>query len=559
MNVSLPSVILGVLTIYFGLMVARIIPTLFRLLTALSSGMVKWPGPRIHDTDHSASVVRERLGVGYQHLFSTFIWNTIGGTAAFIYFLFTFVSTTSLLSGYIVIKSSWILYVTTFIVFIGGRLAFEKAQLNQSQITTILSDLAQKVEPRTVDSQSARAQYAIEHPILGLRGLTSESKRAFDLYYESVRCHQDGNKTRAFMLYQEAMKTDPSLHENAIRILSKRVVDCGPDEEGAIYYWLGIHSEYSLNWKQAAIWYEKAALAFDRIGYKKRESRVRCNLGNVKMQMRDPSGMEELEKAIALDPKNGTAHLNIARIYYSISDAGDYRYELALDAFADAIIADPLAYGPEVISSLQEIGYTWKEDLEEITKRVERKQLLTDSNGFGNKGEPTDKIKQPMETQSVAMKTYRSEKSGFEIDLPKNWLPFPIPPQGGKELIQYGSPDEAFNFEIGPLFPAPPLAVTEIAFRGFARNRGFSEPKFARMMVAGKEHVCAHYQINDNMGNRWNKKYMLVFGRTEYAITATCNDPQWFAKREKDWDAIVQTFRLLAPLDDAANGTGKAE
>jgi hypothetical protein len=70
----------------------------------------------------------------------------------------------------------------------------------------------------------------------------------------------------------------------------------------------------------------------------------------------------------------GTAHLNIARTYYLVGERGDYRYELALDAFADAIVADPLTYGPRVISSLREFGYTWKEDLDEITQRVERKR-----------------------------------------------------------------------------------------------------------------------------------------------------------------------------------------
>jgi tetratricopeptide (TPR) repeat protein len=37
---------------------------------------------------------------------------------------------------------------------------------------------------------------------------------------------------------------------------------------------------------------------------------------------------------------------------------------------------------------------------------------------------------------------------------------------------------------------------------------------------------------------------MIVFGITENSITATCNDPQWFAQREKVWDAIVTSFRL---------------
>jgi len=37
-------------------------------------------------------------------------------------------------------------------------------------------------------------------------------------------------------------------------------------------------------------------------------------------------------------------------------------------------VADPVTYGPRVIASLRELGYTWKEDLEKINQRVERKQ-----------------------------------------------------------------------------------------------------------------------------------------------------------------------------------------
>lgn len=169
-------------------------------------------------------------------------------------------------------------------------------------------------------------------------------------------------------------------------------------------------------------------------------------------------------------------------------------------------------------------------------------------------------------------KTMRNEKHDFEIDLPEDWSPAPavsvkvasilagpLPPGVNKDVFQYGCYDEAFNFEIGPLYPEPLLSDTEREFRLYAQVNGFKDLVFSRITVGGKEHVNAHYFIDDKMGKRWNKKYMVVFGGTEYTITATCNDPQWFALREKEWDAIVKTFRLLAPVDESANQTARAE
>jgi tetratricopeptide (TPR) repeat protein len=172
----------------------------------------------------------------------------------------------------------------------------------------------------------------------------------------------------------------------------------------------------------------------------------------------------------------------------------------------------------------------------------------------------------------TGMKTLRNEKHGFEIDIPEAWSPAPVaanrlmdavsgptPPGVSNDSFQYGCEDEAFNFVIGPLFPEPLLDDTETEFQLYARDKGFADLHFGRILVAGKEHVWASYFINDKMGKRWNKKYMIVFGGTEYTITATCNDPQWFAKREKDWDAIIQSFRLLVPVDDSAHATDRAQ
>ena len=176
-----------------------------------------------------------------------------------------------LFDRYLVIKQTWMEYVFVLIVFVGGILSVKLAQQNKKQVQSILSDLAKKVEPRAVEGESAEALYAIEHPILSVNELTPECKKAFDLYYESVRCLQDGHSFRAQSLYQEALSMDPSLHKDARELLSKELIDCKTEEEGAICYWLGVHSEYLSDRRQAKMWYERAADAYQKIGYKYRE------------------------------------------------------------------------------------------------------------------------------------------------------------------------------------------------------------------------------------------------------------------------------------------------
>ena len=232
-----------------------------------------------------------------------------------------------------------------------------------------MDHISNKGEPRRMDGQSVESEYAIDHPLIGEQSQSLSNARALDLFFESVRHLQDGDESKAASLYQEALESDPFLHTNARDALIKKANRCGPEDEGATYYWLGIHSQYLEDYHQAESWYARAIDAFHRIGYTKREGRAHCNLGRLKIKHKDPSGIGEFKKAIALNPLDGIAHIDIGIAYY-LTD----QRELGLDAFAEAVSADPARYGPVVIARLQRFGYTWKEDIQEIGQRIAKKQ-----------------------------------------------------------------------------------------------------------------------------------------------------------------------------------------
>lgn len=372
---TLLLIIFGMATVYFGVKSLQIMPTFFKLLAALLSGQVKWPGPRVHDLDHSASVGRESLGVGYQNLFPTFIFNALVALASFCFSLLHFLGNTSLMSDSVWFNWTWGAVILTLIAYAGGRMGVNKAQRNAVQMNAIFSDLANTVEPRAVDGQTAEAEYAIEHPLIGHQSLSPKTVRALNLYREALAHRHAGDQTRGEILYQQAMNTDPSLHKRAYKALSDMSQGCSPADSGAIYYWLGIHSECLGNLHQASTWYEKATQVFGQLRYQKRQGRAHCNLGTVHLKRGEHNlGMDEFEKAVALNPSDGIAHFNIGMMYYRISNPGEQKHLQALDSFAEAIAADPQAYGTVVATRMRSHSYTWKEDLEEVLGRVARLQ-----------------------------------------------------------------------------------------------------------------------------------------------------------------------------------------
>lgn len=232
-----------------------------------------------------------------------------------------------------------------------------------------MDNAANNDEHRKINGKTVESEYAIEHPLIGKQSQNPDHTRALYLFTESVKYIQDGNDWKASTLLQEALETDPTLHIHACEALSNMAKYCNPEEEGAIYYWLGIHTQYLEDYPGAESWYERAVESFHRIGYPKKEGRAHCNLGRLKIKHGDPSGIKEFEKAISLNPMDGIAHIDIGIVCFLADE-----HEQALDAFTEAVFADPGRYGPVVISRLQQFGYTWEEDIEKIGQRIAKKQ-----------------------------------------------------------------------------------------------------------------------------------------------------------------------------------------
>jgi tetratricopeptide (TPR) repeat protein len=360
--------------IYFGSYVGKLLPITANLIKAVVSGSLKWPGPIVHDPDSKVNLGRRLIGLPTEHLLPEFIFFALGLLGAFGFSLLTFLSGTSLLSDRIFINWAWGMWLITLVVFISGGQSINKLGYLVVMVSKQLSNISSNEEPRQVDGLSAEAEYAIEHPLISIPVKGVSNPRALELFNEATTYTQSGEHQNASLLYQEALKLDPEIHSHARIDLTVLLQNSSNIKMGSIYYWLGVHSEYLAERVTAKEWYEKSVQIFCQLGYKHREARAHCNLGNVKMQLMDSSAMDEFERAITLNPRNGTAHINIGTIYYGISERGDPRFDRAMNAFADAIIADPVLYGPIVISRLREIGYTWKEDLEDITQRVEMKR-----------------------------------------------------------------------------------------------------------------------------------------------------------------------------------------
>ncbi len=129
----------GVAAVYFGLQTLRILPTVVRLISALRSGSVVWPGPIIQDLEYTVRVARQRLGAPPQYLFTSFFKHALGVVAAFSMSVLLILNVFFLwivpLEG-----KEWIAFgLPLFAVIVGGRLYLKRALYNMVEVNKILT------------------------------------------------------------------------------------------------------------------------------------------------------------------------------------------------------------------------------------------------------------------------------------------------------------------------------------------------------------------------------------------------------------------------------------
>lgn len=148
---------------------------------------------------------------------------------------------------------------------------------------------------------------------------------------------------------------------------------------------------------------------------------------------------------------------------------------------------------------------------------------------------------------------YRDKQLGFQITFPSGWrcpgflrklfrfplrLMFASPAlAGGPEF--YGPSGDSIKLAVGPISPVPNLSQHQQNVQAMAVRHGHRVLDVATINVAGKSHATMTVDIPCPTGSMRLKNYFLIFGGTEYVVTASLE-----ADEEK-YDAIVKTFRPL--------------
>ncbi len=128
--------------LYFGVRLLGLIGIVARLLAALISGVIKWPGPTLHRSDPAGYPGRQPFSLPAEHLFSTFSGYLAGLAGAFLFALMSLLSATPVLAGRVQVGWTWELLCVTGVVYLGGWYGAKRASRHGKQIRRLLDELA---------------------------------------------------------------------------------------------------------------------------------------------------------------------------------------------------------------------------------------------------------------------------------------------------------------------------------------------------------------------------------------------------------------------------------
>ena len=146
----------------------------------------------------------------------------------------------------------------------------------------------------------------------------------------------------------------------------------------------------------------------------------------------------------------------------------------------------------------------------------------------------------------AGVKTYRNEEQGFAIDVPEAWvLPTANPYRsflGNRSYLVAGRRKPSIYRSDRSCRNPPSLISSNANSVPMLNATVHRSATFGRVEALKANNTCGRAITWGREGA--GRKYLLVLGATEYAVTATCFDPGMLVKKEKVWDEIVKSFHL---------------
>lgn len=104
----------------------------------------------------------------------------------------------------------------------------------------------------------------------------------------------------------------------------------------------------------------------------------------------------------------------------------------------------------------------------------------------------------------------------------------------------YGPAHDSIKFAIGPIFPEPSISQHQTNVAAIAMRHGHRVVEVSTIDAAGKLHATMVVDVPPfSFWSRRLKNYFLIFGGTEYVVTASLE------ASEEEYDRIVKTFRPI--------------